>query len=136
MLKPDAYRKLDESTRMTTYRKESKAAGLFKQNFDEKSFWSKLTRCAKVAGREVIEKALILYYTLQDPDVPAWAKTVVVNALAYFINPVDTIPDPVPGVGYADDLVVLVTALAVIAVCVSPETRAAAKAKAREWFPG
>lgn len=36
---------------------------------------------------------------------------------------------------YTDDLVVRATALAVIAVCVLLKTKAAAKAKSREWFP-
>ena len=48
------------------------------------------------AGKEVIEKALILYYCLQDDDTPAWAKTTIIGALGYFISPIDAIPDLVP----------------------------------------
>lgn len=34
-------------------------------NFD-KSFWNKLKKFALTAGQEVVEKALILYYTARD----------------------------------------------------------------------
>ena len=71
--------------------------------FNENSFWAKLAAVAKSVGREVIEKALWLYYAAQRPDVPLWAKTTIYSALAYFILPIDLIPDFLPG-GYVDDL--------------------------------
>jgi len=42
---------------------------------------------------------LILFYALQSPYTPAWAKSFVLGALGYFIFPVDAIPDIVTGVG-------------------------------------
>lgn len=56
-----------------------------------------------VAGRKVIDKVLRLYYALQDKDTPIWAKSIIVGALAYFISPLDAIPDITPVVGYVDD---------------------------------
>lgn len=56
--------------------------------YSEESFWEKIASSAKLAGREVIEKALVLYYCMQDPDTPAWATSVIVGALIYFISPV------------------------------------------------
>jgi uncharacterized membrane protein YkvA (DUF1232 family) len=55
-------------------------------------------------GREVIEKALWLYYAAQQPNTPLWAKTAIYGALGYFISPIDAIPDITPVIGYADDL--------------------------------
>lgn len=57
------------------------------KEYTEESFWSKLTRYATSAGKEVVEKALLLYYAAQRPDTPMWAKATVYGALGYFILP-------------------------------------------------
>lgn len=41
-----------------------------------------------------------------DPDVPRGSKVQIVAALAYFISPIDIIPDALPGIGWLDDLYV------------------------------
>ncbi len=104
------------------------------QHYSEHSFWDKVTKYAKVAGREAIEKALILYYAMQDPEVPAWAKAVCAGALGYFIFPIDAIPDALVPLGYVDDVGVMVSALGAIAVHVTEETKAKAVGKIGEWF--
>lgn len=45
----------------------------YEGHYSEESFWDKVKKFAKAAGREVLEKALILYYVLKDPDTPASA---------------------------------------------------------------
>ncbi|MGJ3196969.1 DUF1232 domain-containing protein [Peribacillus castrilensis] len=45
-----------------------------------------------------------MFYTLQKPTTPAWAKTVIVGALGYFILPIDLIPDLIPG-GYTEEFI-------------------------------
>jgi len=104
-------------------------------NYSDKSFWQKVTEFALKAGREVIENALVLYYCLQDPDTPAWAKTVIIGALAYFILPTDAVPDFLPG-GFVDDLGALAVALMIVAVHIKPEHREPAREKLKEWFGG
>lgn len=103
-------------------------------SYNAESFWNKIVNFAKKAGREVIEKALILYYTLQDPDTPLWAKTVIIGALGYFISPIDAIPDVVPVAGFTDDLGVLASAMITVACCIKPVHREMAKNKLHEWF--
>ena len=93
------------------------------QAYSEGSFWEKLKRFSIAAGREVVEKALILYFTLREPHTPAWAKTTIIAALGYFIFPADAIPDLTPVAGYADDLGVLVAALATVIMHVTPEAK-------------
>ncbi len=61
-------------------------------------------KAAGAAGKEVIRKALQLYYAMKRPDCPAWAKAVIIGALAYFIVPTDALPDFIPAIGYTDDL--------------------------------
>jgi uncharacterized membrane protein YkvA (DUF1232 family) len=106
----------------------------YSQQFTEVSFKDKLRGYAKQAGREVVEKSLILYYVGTDPVVPAWAKGIVAAALGYFIVPLDAIPDLAPFVGYADDLGAISMALAAIASCVSQQHVQKAKTKAAEWL--
>ena len=50
--------------------------------------------------------------------------------------PIDAILDITPVVGYADDLGVIVAALAVVAAHIKPEHTEKALAKLREWFGG
>ncbi|GEO81729.1 YkvA family protein [Pararhodospirillum oryzae] len=104
--------------------------------YTEASFWEKLKASARKAGREVVEKALLLYYTLQDASVPTAVKAIIVGALAYFIMPFDAIPDVLPGVGYSDDLGVLAAAVAAVALYLNDDIRARARARAAEWFDG
>ena len=108
--------------------------GDFEKQYSEKGFWRKLTRFARSAGREVVERALLLYYVLQEEHTPAWAKTAIIGALGYFITLIDAIPDITPAVGYADDLGVLAMALATVSTYVNDNVRARARATLTEWF--
>ncbi|MBM4346102.1 MAG: DUF1232 domain-containing protein [Deltaproteobacteria bacterium] len=89
---------------------------------------------AKTAGREAIGMALTLYFAMKDPEVPVWAKSVIVGALGYFIFPIDVIPDVMVPIGYTDDVGVMAAALTMVAVHVTAETKAMAAAKLAEWF--
>lgn len=102
--------------------------------YSEDSFWEKLTGYAKLAGREVVEKALLLYYAGQEDKAPAWAKATIVGALGYFIAPLDAIVDLTPVVGYADDLGVLALALAAVATYINDNVRQKTAIKMKSWF--
>ncbi len=100
----------------------------------ETSFWEKVRGQALRAGREVIERALVLYYCLQDTDTPAWARTVIVSALAYFILPADAIPDYLVTVGFTDDLGALAAAALTVAAHIKQSHTDAAAERISEWF--
>ncbi|MES2264837.1 MAG: YkvA family protein [Pseudomonadota bacterium] len=102
--------------------------------YSESNFWGKLKNFALQAGREVVEKALWLYYAAQRPETPLWAKTIIYGALAYFISPVDAIPDITPIVGYADDLGALAAAIATVSTYINDEVKELAKKKLQHWF--
>jgi|SRR5579885_884082 uncharacterized membrane protein YkvA (DUF1232 family) len=106
----------------------------FGTQYSDKSFWDTLKAYALAAGRDVIEKALILYYTARSPATPAWAKAAIYAALGYFVSLIDAIPDLTPIIGYADDLGVLVAAIATVASTITPEIREQAAQKLQEWF--
>lgn len=105
----------------------------YKKHFSEDSFWTKIKKFGKKAGVSVVYAALLLFYTLQKPTTPVWAKTVIVGALGYFIFPIDLIPDIVPG-GYVDDFSGLMGALLTVAMYVDDEVRKKAKARIKGWF--
>ena len=101
--------------------------------YNENSFWNKIKTVFKSAGREVIEKALWLYYAAQDPKVPLAAKTTIYTALAYFILPVDLIPDFLP-MGYTDDLGVLIAAVSTVSRHITEDVKQKANDTLRQWF--
>ncbi len=104
------------------------------QQFDRESFWEKIKRYALIAGKQLIEKALTLYYCLIDSDTPFWAKTVIMSALSYFVIPIDAIPDFASGVGYSDDLVGLTSAFVAVAAHIKPEHKEKAQTQLKFWF--
>lgn len=108
--------------------------GKFQKHYSESDFWSRLKRHAKKLGEVGLRHALTLYYTLHEPDVPTWEKTVIIGALGYFIFPLDAIPDFIPVVGLTDDLSVLAAAIAALELNIPQSAREKAEAKMQEWF--
>jgi uncharacterized membrane protein YkvA (DUF1232 family) len=48
-----------------------------------------------------------LYLAYRDPRVPGYARVFAIVVVAYAFSPVDLIPDPIPVLGYLDDLVLI-----------------------------
>ncbi len=106
----------------------------YEEAYSDDGFWDKLKHYARSAGKEVVEKALLLYYAGNEESAPAWAKATVVASLGYFITPLDAIVDLTPAVGYADDLGVLVLALAAVATYINDNVREKTAVKMVQWF--
>lgn len=104
------------------------------KDFNEESFWKKIKKYAEKIGKPVIEAALTLFFCFQDKDTPLRIKTIIASALAYFVFPIDLIPDIIPVVGYSDDLGALVMALVAATFYIKPEHRQAAEEKLSQWF--
>lgn len=104
------------------------------QHFNEQGFWRKLRRFATSAGREVVTKALWLYYAALRPDTPAWAKATIYGALTYFVVPSDAVPDIIPLTGYSDDIGILAVAVATIAGYIDDDVKAKAAQTLNRWF--
>ena len=71
-----------------------------------------------------------MYFAVLDPKTPVWVKATAGAALAYFILPLDAIPDFIPILGFSDDAGVLAAALSAVSAHVTNEHRA----RAREWM--
>lgn len=75
-------------------------------------------------------EAVAGYFCMLDPKTPLWVKGTVAAALAYFILPIDAIPDLLPVLGMSDDAGVIAAALAAIASFIGDDHRR----QAHEWL--
>ncbi|KEK25415.1 YkvA family protein [Bacillus gaemokensis] len=104
------------------------------RKFSVEAFWTKVKQVAKQAGQSVIYASLLLFYVIQRPDVPKRVKATIIGALAYFIAPIDAIPDFIAGIGYTDDLGALTAALLQASMYVNEDVKEKAQVKLADWF--
>ena len=90
-----------------------------------RGFWPKAKRVA--AKLPFAEDLLAAYYAAFDRQTPLQVKAALLGALAYFVLPVDAMPDILPLLGYTDDALVLVTALRMVSGHIRDEHREAAR---------
>lgn len=76
-----------------------------------------LPKLARVLARvPFAEDLLAAYFCAFDRATPARAKGILIGALAYFVLPVDLMPDIALGLGFTDDLAVLIAAFKVVSI--------------------
>lgn len=97
-------------------------AGIFSE------FWARF----KSVGRKLpfAEDMLAAVYCALDPGTPTRVRALVVGAIAYFVMPIDGIPDILPMIGFTDDAAVIAATIAAIRAHMQPEHRE----KAREFL--
>jgi uncharacterized membrane protein YkvA (DUF1232 family) len=88
-------------------------------------FWPKLRR--GLARIPFADEAIACYYAMRDPATPTYVKALLAGALAYFVLPVDIIPDFIFGLGYTDDAAVLFGAIQTVRKHIQPSHRERAK---------
>ena len=96
-----------------------------------RGFWPKIRRTASripFAGQ-----ALSVWFAARDPETPAAAKGIMLGALAYFVLPVDAIPDVFAGVGFTDYAAVIAAIMATLGAHVRSRHRQAARAKLKAF---
>ncbi len=72
-----------------------------------------------------------LYLAYGDPRVPTHAKVLAIVVVAYAFSPIDLIPDPIPVLGYLDDLILIPLGIALAVRMIPPDVLAECRAKAR-----
>lgn len=91
-----------------------------------RGFWPKIR---KVASRiPFASDALSVWYCARDPATPRTAKGMMLAGLAYFVMPVDAIPDVLTVVGFTDDAAVFAALLSVVGRHLKPRHKADAQA--------
>lgn len=84
----------------------------------ELNFWPKLR---KYIGKiPFADDLLAAYYCAFDEQTPKKVRGVLIAALAYFIMPIDFVPDFIVGLGFTDDATVLMTAYGLVSHYIKP----------------
>jgi len=89
-----------------------------------RQFWRKLQGVA--ASIPFAEELLTAYYCVFDRKTPTAVKATLVGALAYFVLPIDAVPDFLPVLGFTDDAAFLAAAIKLVTDHIRPEHRDAA----------
>jgi uncharacterized membrane protein YkvA (DUF1232 family) len=90
-----------------------------------RGFWGALRKAARQIPFS--EELVAAYYCATDSNTPTRVRAVLLGALAYFVLPIDAIPDIMAGIGYADDASILLATLGIVRAHITPAHRAAAR---------
>lgn len=88
-------------------------------------FWRTVKKAARVIP--FMDEVAAAYFCAMDPLTPARVRLILMGALAYFVLPMDTIPDIILAFGFTDDAAVLTMAIAAVSGYITPAHRKAAK---------
>jgi uncharacterized membrane protein YkvA (DUF1232 family) len=119
--------KIDPKTALTPYLGTNRER---QEQRVRRDFWAKL----KQAGRKLpfAEEAVAAFYCATDPRTPASARALLFAALAYFIAPIDLVPDILAVIGFGDDMAVLMSVFAILKTHINDEHRAKAREMLKE----
>jgi uncharacterized membrane protein YkvA (DUF1232 family) len=82
-------------------------------------FWPKLQ--ANLGRLPFVDDLLAAWFCATDPATPARVKAVLFGALAYFVMPLDVMPDFIAVLGFTDDATVLLAAVQAVRANLKPE---------------
>lgn len=103
-------------------------------NISENNFLNKIKRVFKFAGRGLTEKLFLLYNLFTDSNVPKNVKLIIASGISYFILPFDSIPDFLVGIGFSDDLAVILGIVYMLTTHITDEHKKNAKQMTDEIF--
>jgi len=72
-----------------------------------------------------------LYLAYKDPRVPWYARAFAALVVGYAFSPIDLIPDPIPVLGYLDDLLIVPLGIALAIRMIPPPVLAECREEAR-----
>jgi uncharacterized membrane protein YkvA (DUF1232 family) len=75
-----------------------------------------------------------LYLAYQDSRTPWYGKAFAALVIAYAFSPIDLIPDPIPILGYLDDLILIPLGMVIALKMIPAEVMADSRLKAEEAF--
>lgn len=81
-------------------------------------------------SRSLKGETYALYLAYRDPRVPWYARLFAAIVVAYAFSPIDLIPDPVPVLGYLDDLLLIPAGVWLALRLIPPPVMAGARAEA------
>ena len=84
-----------------------------------RGFWPKMRRVARRVP--FAEDAVAAWFCAMDAETPLRVRGLLLAALAYFIMPFDLVPDMLVGLGFTDDIAVLLAAFKAVQSNIRPE---------------
>ena len=88
----------------------------------------------KQKARDLKKETFAIYLAYKDPRVPWYAKLLAACVVGYALSPIDLIPDPIPILGYLDDLVIVPLGIALVVRLIPPEILQECRQKAETAF--
>jgi uncharacterized membrane protein YkvA (DUF1232 family) len=85
------------------------------------------------AARTLKRETYTLFVAYSDQRTPWYAKAFAVLVVAYAFSPLDLIPDPIPVLGYLDDLVLVPLGVYLALKMIPSEVLAEARKTAEAW---
>jgi uncharacterized membrane protein YkvA (DUF1232 family) len=83
-------------------------------------------------ARSLKREVYAMYLAVRDPRVPWYAKVCAAGIVAYAFSPIDLIPDPIPVLGYLDDLIILPLAILAVRRMIPADVLAECRERAKE----
>lgn len=85
----------------------------------------------KQRARQLKTEVYALYLAYKDPRVPWYARIFAACVVAYAFSPIDLIPDPIPVLGYLDDLILIPLGITLAVKMIPAPVLAECREKAR-----
>jgi len=89
----------------------------------------------KQQTRQLKTELYALYLACRDPRVPWYARVFVACVVGYAFSPIDLIPDPIPILGYLDDLILVPIGIALAIRMIPPDVMAECRLRAQTTMP-
>lgn len=86
----------------------------------------------KARARQLKTEVYALYLAYKDARTPWYAKVFTAMVVGYAFSPIDLIPDPIPILGYLDDLVLIPLGAYLAVKMIPPQVMQESRAKAKE----
>ncbi|MEW6673169.1 MAG: YkvA family protein [Thermodesulfobacteriota bacterium] len=88
----------------------------------------------KQKAHSLKKETFAIYLAYKDPRVPWYAKLLAACVVGYALSPIDLIPDPIPILGYLDDLVLVPLGIALVVRLIPPDILEECRQKAETAF--
>ena len=85
----------------------------------------------KMGARRLKREVRALYLAYRDPRTPWYGRVLAALVVAYALSPIDLIPDPIPVLGYLDDLILIPLGVALALRMIPREVMAECRAHAQ-----
>jgi uncharacterized membrane protein YkvA (DUF1232 family) len=85
----------------------------------------------KEQARLLKSEVYALYLAYRDPRVPWYARLFAACVIGYAFSPIDLIPDPIPVLGYLDDLILIPLGVVLARKMIPPAVLAECRERAR-----